>query len=240
MTNKTQTILTILHRSCGDTGKIGDILQSRGYALDTRCVLEGDSLPDPADYAGVIVFGGIMSANDCQVLPGIKEEIEWIPRVIEADVPYLGICLGAQLLARALGAGVAKKPDESVEIGFHQIRPTQSDGKLLPAEGLRFYQWHLEGFSIPKSCTRLAESDNFPNQAFQYNEKTIGLQFHPEATRDMIDCWVMREPENLRLNGAQSYKTQVELYRESDTAVTEWLEVFLTQWLSHSPVKLAS
>lgn len=226
------TILIVLHRSCGDTGKIGNLLIQRGYELDIRCVLEGDTLPDPAGYAAVIVFGGIMSANDCQVLPGIRAEIDWIPSVIAAQVPYLGICLGAQLLARALGAGVARKPDLSVEIGFHHVRPTRQNCTMLPPQGLRFYQWHLEGFSIPAQCERLAESDNFPNQAFMLNEKTIGFQFHPEATREMIDCWVQREPENLGLDGAQSYKTQVELFRESDNAVSQWLSSFLDNWLS--------
>ncbi len=233
MQNQTQqTILIVLHRSCGDMGKVGKILEQRGYRLDIRCTLEGDSLPNPSGYAGVIVFGGAMSVNDCQTLSGIQAEIDWIPSVISANIPYLGICLGGQLLAKALGAGVAKKPDESVEIGFYHIRPTEKNSTFLPEKGLHFYQWHLEGFSIPNNCHRLAESDNFPNQAFMLNEKTIGLQFHPEATREMIDCWVQREAENLRLQGAQSYKNQVELFRKYDTAVTEWLEDFLTKWLS--------
>lgn len=232
MAQMQQTILIILHRSCGDTGKIGRLLEQQGYQLDIRCVLEGDILPDPGRYAAVIVFGGIMSANDCRILAGIREEIDWIPSVIAAKVPYLGICLGAQLLARALGAGVSRKADESVEIGFHHVRPTRPNCTLLPLQGLRFYQWHLEGFSIPDNCERLAESDNFPNQAFMLNEKTIGLQFHPEATRAMIDCWVQREPDNLALVGAQSYKTQVELFRESDESVSKWLNHFLQQWLN--------
>lgn len=225
-------ILVILHRSCGDTGKIGQLLLDNGYQLDVRCIIEGDPLPDACDYAGVIIFGGIMSANDCQTISGIAEEIAWIPSVLAADIPYLGICLGAQLLARALGAGVDRKADESVEIGFHHVRPTAQNGTLLPNSGMRFYQWHLEGFSIPNNCERLAESDNFSNQAFQVNPYTIGLQFHPEATREMIDCWIQREPQHLALAGAQSYKTQIELFRESDTTVTDWLITFLTHWLT--------
>lgn len=224
-------ILVILHRSCGDTGKVGKLLTDRGYQLDVRCIIEGDSLPNPVDYQAVIVFGGIMSANDCQKIPAIRQEIDWIPSVIAADVPYLGICLGAQLLARALGAGVAPKHDDSVEIGYHHIRPTRQNCMLLPKAGMRFYQWHLEGFTIPDNCERLAESDHFPNQAFMLNEKTLAFQFHPEATREMIDCWVQREPQHLARTGAQSYKTQVELFRESDEIVTQWLDRFLTNWL---------
>ena len=230
---KKNPILIILHRSCGNTGKVENLLIQRGYQLDIRCILEGDSLPKPDNYSAVIVFGGVMSANDYRVLQGIREEINWIPSVIAAQIPYLGICLGAQLLARALGAGVDRKSDFSAEIGFHHVRPTQQSNSILPKQGLQFYQWHLEGFSIPSNCQRLAESDNFSNQAFMLNPKTIGLQFHPEATREMIDCWVQREPENLRLEGAQSYKTQVKLYRECDDSVTLWLENFLDNWLSN-------
>lgn len=224
-------ILMILHRRLGSTGKIGKLLADKGHRLDVRCIIEGDTLPDPNDYAAVIVFGGMMSANDCQLIPAIAKEIAWIPTVVTAKIPYLGICLGAQLLARALGGGVGGKDDESVEIGFHQVRPTSRDSELLPDTGIRFYHWHIEGFSIPDSCERLAESDNFPNQAFRHNSRTIGLQFHPEATREMIDAWVRREPENLSLKGAQSYKTQVELFRESDAQITQWLDDFLAKWL---------
>lgn len=232
MKTANRTILIILHRSCGDTGKVGQLLTNKDYQLDVRCIIDGDALPDPTDYRAVIIFGGVMSANDCRKIPAIAEEIRWIPSVIAAEVPYLGICLGAQLLARALGAGVSPKHDASVEIGYHHVRPTRQNCSLLPKNGMRFYQWHLEGFTIPDSCERLAESDNFPNQAFMLNDKTIGLQFHPEATREMIDCWVQRESQHLALAGAQSYKTQVELFRESDQVVSEWLERFIAQWLS--------
>ncbi|PIE42291.1 MAG: glutamine amidotransferase [Gammaproteobacteria bacterium] len=230
-TENNPTILVILHHSCGDTGKIGQILTELGYRLEIRCAIEGDELPAPGHYAGIVMFGGLMSANDAGTLSGIQREIEWLPSVIADQVPYLGICLGAQLLAKSLGAGVARKPDESVEIGFHSIRPIGKGFNMLPSKGMRFYQWHLEGFSIPKDCERLAESDHFPNQAFQVNDKTIGLQFHPEATRKMIDCWIQREPEHLALRGAQSYKTQIELFRECDEMITTWLNRFLRGWL---------
>ncbi|MGY0399833.1 MAG: glutamine amidotransferase-related protein [Ostreibacterium sp.] len=233
-----RTILILLHRACGDTGKIGVLLEQWGYQLDIRCTLEGDTLPNPSNYTAVIVFGGIMSVNDCQTIPGIRAEIDWIPSVIKANVPYLGICLGAQLLARALDAGITRKLDNSVEIGFHHVRPTRHHCSFFPTNGMLFYQWHLEEFSIPENCQRLAESEHFSNQAFMLNEKTIGLQFHPEATREMIDCWVQREPENLRLNGAQSYKAQVELFKQADPIVTSWLEQFLHGWLSKNPIPL--
>lgn len=237
MQQHNRNILIILHRKGGRTGKIGQFLTHVGYQLDCRCIIAGDSLPDPANYRAVIVFGGMMSANDCQTIPAIAQEISWIPEVITKQVPYLGICLGAQLLARALGAGVARKPDLSVEIGYHLVTPTEAGQRIFPANGMRFYQWHVEGFSIAPNCQRLAQSVNFPNQAFCLNEKTIGLQFHPEATLDGIGEWVSREPEYLALAGAQSYKTQVELHRDYDPIVSRWLAGFLSDWLDDENLK---
>lgn len=234
MTRANKPILIILHRSQGSTGKIGTLLQSNGYTLDIRCIIEGDALPPPENYLAVIVFGGVMSVNDVQEIPAIQHEIEWIPSVINAGIPYLGICLGAQLLATALGASVARKPDASVEIGFYDVRPTKKYDNLLPENGIRFYHWHLEGFTLPERCEHLAESDNFPNQAFRLNKKTIGLQFHPETTRELIDTWVQRQPQHLSLPGAQSYKTQIELLRESEKVVDEWLPQFLQDWLAQA------
>jgi len=240
VSNHLKPILVILHRSCGEMGNVGEMLLRWGYRLDIRCIIEGDTLPNAADYAAVVVFGGVMSANDAGRVEGIAKEKAWIPCVIETNVPYLGICLGAQLLANALGAGVVPKADRSVEIGFHKIRPKKPGDLGLPAAGLRFYQWHLEGFEVPPNCQCLAESDHFNNQAFRLNAHTFGLQFHPETTREMIDCWVQREPQHLSLVGAQSYKMQVELFKVCEQPIKTWLQSFLSAWLLSDTRDIAS
>ncbi len=231
-------ILIILHHSSGTGGRIQSKLIELGYELDIRCIIEGDTLPNASNYAGVVVFGGIMSANDCQTIKGIHKEINWIPSIIEADIPYLGICLGAQLLSRALGGTVCKKSCfcqkcPTVEIGFHPVKPKGKEGnKFLPKGDSVFYHWHFEGFSIPKGCECIAENNCFQNQAFKLNDKVIGLQFHPEATKEMIEQWVQREPNNLKLNGAQDYKTQMKLYDKYDKEINVWLDEFLDNWLN--------
>ena len=99
--------LFIVHQKTSDPGRIGSLLREGGYVLDTRCPNLGDPLPETLDgHDVVVIFGGPMSANDGHVTPGIRAELDFIPTVLEAGTTLLGICLGAQLVARALGAAV--------------------------------------------------------------------------------------------------------------------------------------
>src|SRR3546814_19197373 len=114
-------------------------------------------------YDACFVFGGPMSANDCH-MGGIRTELDWIPTVLESGKPYVGICLGAQMLARVLGGSVGEHPEGMVEIGYVEIEPTDAgrdyfDGPMM------VYQWHREGFALPDSCPVLARSAVFEQQA---------------------------------------------------------------------------
>ncbi len=101
-------IAIVVHQEHSRPGRVGTLLEKRGYELHRLCPNLGCELPeDMSDHAGVVIFGGPMSANDCGTLAGIKCELDWIPKVVEAGVPFLGLCLGAQLLARAAGGRVA-------------------------------------------------------------------------------------------------------------------------------------
>ena len=115
----TGRILIIVHQKTSTSGNVGALLQARGYQLDQRCPCIGDALPDHLeDHDGVVVFGGPMSANDDTHLDGIGQELKFIDRVLARDLPFIGICLGGQLLARALGAKVAPDAGGRVEIGY--------------------------------------------------------------------------------------------------------------------------
>ena len=95
---KPKKVAIVVHQEHSRPGRVGVLLEKRGYELHRLCPNLGCQLPeDLSDYAGVVIFGGPMSANDCGTLAGIKCELDWIPRVVEAGVPYLGLCLGAQL-----------------------------------------------------------------------------------------------------------------------------------------------
>ncbi|NJN47731.1 MAG: glutamine amidotransferase, partial [Candidatus Competibacteraceae bacterium] len=104
-----QRILLIVQVENANPGRVADKLRERGYELEICCPVErGDPLPEHLDdYSGAVIFGGPMSANDDTTLPGIRAQLDWIPDFVEASKPFLGICLGAQLLARTLGARIA-------------------------------------------------------------------------------------------------------------------------------------
>jgi len=231
VTGSVKKVLAIVHQETSDPGLVGQVLRSNGYVLDLRCPAIGDVLPDPIDdYQGVIVFGGPMSANDDESLPHIRAELDWIPIVLDAQKPYLGICLGAQLLARVLGATVTAHPDGLREIGYVSIQPIQSHHNPL-AQLTHVYHWHKEGFELPRDAAPLATGEVFPNQAFCYGKTAYGLQFHPEITLDLIDFWVAKAAEQLELPGAQPYDKQIKCHANYAAEVDRWLQEFLPGWL---------
>ena len=117
-----------------------------------------------------------MSANDAD--DWIAREIDWIGLALAADRPFLGVCLGAQMLAKHLGGEVGPHGGGQVEIGYYPIRPTPA-GAELGRWPPQVYQWHREGFTLPRDCRLLASGDTFENQAFRYGDRAFGIQFHP-------------------------------------------------------------
>lgn len=225
-------ILMIIHHRESNLGRVGAKLRQRGLCLDVRCPMEGDPLPDdPRSFAGTVVFGGAMSANDDGCKPGILAELEWLPKVLEADLPFLGICLGAQLLARALGAKVEPHPRGEAEIGYFELEPTAA-GRHVFAGSLTVYHWHKEGFSLPAGATLLATGERFPNQAFRYAQSAYGIQFHPEVELPTLQSWLTSATESLALPGAQSPRTQLAKQADHDPGVDRWTDEFLDLWLA--------
>lgn len=225
-------ILVVVHQKTSNPGLVGEKLRSRGYHLDIRCPATGDPLPKTmAHHAAAIVFGGPMSANDDDTLPFIRTELDWIATALSAQKPYLGICLGAQLLARVLGATVSPHPEEQREIGYFGLRPTAAGNPYIP-NPMAVYHWHQEGFTIPAGAVKLAEGDTFPNQAFAYEDTAFGLQFHPEITHHLIHEWTHRGAEQLSLPGAQSRDVHFLNHERFATTVDDWLDTFLDRWLA--------
>jgi GMP synthase (glutamine-hydrolysing) len=227
-------VLVIVHQETSDPGRIGQCLRHQGYHLDIRCPAVGDPLPPTLDaHNGVVVFGGPMSANDDPTLPFIRTELDWIETVaLPSDRPYLGICLGAQLLARVLGARVAPHPQDVREIGYVPITVTPAGEEDFGCSALHVFQWHGEGFDIPTGAVQLAQGHVFPNQAFRYGDRAYGLQFHPEITRAMIDLWTTKAADQLHLPGAQPRHLQFQQHDLYSGAIATWLSEFLDQWLT--------
>ena len=151
--------LLILHQKRSVPGDIGIKLKKRGFKLKIIKPPLGDILPEKLNFFSlVVIFGGPMSANDDDEY--IKKEINFMKLIIESGVPYLGICLGAQFLAKYLGSSVAKNNLNLCEIGFYNISPSK-DGKEIFKNQKTFYHFHTEGFDLPAGCKILAFGDRF-------------------------------------------------------------------------------
>jgi GMP synthase (glutamine-hydrolysing) len=223
----TAKALLVVHQRTSDPGRIGRLLREGGYVLDIRCPNHGDPLPETLDgHDVVVIFGGPMSANDGHVTPGIRAELDFIPTVLEAGTTLLGICLGAQLIARALGATVSRHTDAITEIGFTGVSPTP-EGRPLFDPSMMVYQWHREGFDLPHGATRLAENEVFANQAFRCGKATWGVQFHPEVTRSIVERWTAKAAHDLVLPGAQSRDDQIASFDRYDAQMERWTRRFL-------------
>jgi GMP synthase (glutamine-hydrolysing) len=224
-------VLIILHQRHSSAGHIGHTLERLGYTLDIRRPRYGDPLPSTmSGHAGAVIFGGPMSANDRDEF--IKAETDFVGLALKEARPFLGVCLGAQMLARQLGASVDFHPSAIVEIGYHAIRPTQA-AEPYGRWPTRVYQWHREGFDLPDGATLLASSDGaFENQAFAYGPAAIGIQFHPEITHRMVLRWSGMNSMRLLLRGAQDRADQIAEHMLQGPAVRQWLETFLGRWLT--------
>jgi len=227
-------VLIVVHQENSSPGRIGEELERLGHPLDIRRPCLGHPLPsDLSGHAGCVVFGGPMSANDDHI-DFIRRELDWIPGAVESGRPWLGICLGAQLLARSLGARVAPHPDGLHEIGYYPIRATAAGRAHFP-DRLHVYQWHGEGFDLPRGGVRLANARHFPNQAFRYGTNAFGLQFHPEVTGTMMRTWSSRAAHRLCLPGAQARELHHAGHARHDAGIASWLRGFLPQWLGDKP-----
>jgi GMP synthase (glutamine-hydrolysing) len=229
-TRTSDPILVIVHQEQSTAGRIGQILAARGYALDVRCPRFGNPLPPTlARHAGAIIFGGPMSANDAEEF--IRQEIDWLAVPLSENKPFLGVCLGAQMLVRHLGGQVASHPQGQVEIGYYPTTPTPAGRALCPTWPQRFYQWHREGIDLPAGSELLAEGETFPVQAFRHGG-CYGLQFHPEVTHAMMCRWLARGAERLSLPGAKPRSAHFEDSAVHDVAIRAWLAAFLKAWIA--------
>lgn len=189
-------------------GYLGEILQEHNIPCDIVNV-EKDTFPDPARYSAVIALGGPQNANAHDKFPYLLREKELLRVVVEQDIPYLGICLGGQLLASALNAPVTRH--HLTEVGFFTVELT-NEGKKDPLfQGLPGFQqvihWHEDTFALPGGAIKLASSENTANQAFRVGHRAYGLQYHIEVTSDMFDIWFGEE--DLLLNMSQAIKPAV-------------------------------
>lgn len=222
------TMLLVLHQEQSTPGRVGRLLQERGYRLDIRRPRFGDPLPKSTrQFAGAVIFGGPMSANDPDDF--VKRETDWIGTALKEELPFLGICLGAQMLARHLGAPVSTHPEGHVEVGYYPLRATDTAKAELPWPD-HVYQWHREGFEKPCGAELLATGDCFKNQAIRVGRAAYGIQFHPEVTHWMMCRWTTRAHERMASPNAKSRQEHFDDRYAHDPAVRIWLDAFLDHW----------
>lgn len=221
-----QPILVILHQERSSAGRVGHQLIEAGFDLDIRRPPLGDELPETLErHAGAVVFGGPMSANDQDEF--IRRETEWLKVPLREKRPFLGICLGAQMLVNHLGGKVEGHGDGLVEIGWYPLKATEAGKALMPWPEM-VYQFHREGFSLPRDATLLATADAYPNQAFRYGDSAWGVQFHAELTQLMMHRWVVHGAHRFELPGAQPGRDHLGGRLIWDMHLKRWLQEFLT------------
>src|ERR1700688_717976 len=183
-------IYVLQHHPVENLGTIADALEGAALAWQYVRVNEGQPVPrDMKGAGGLIVMGGPMGVYQTERYPWLRDEMLLIEDAMKLNLPVLGVCLGAQILASALGAKVERNP-AGKEIGWHPIRLSDSakDDRLmrgLPPTTAPFH-WHGDIFELPAGASSLASSDKTPCQAFRHGDKTYGFQFHFEVTQDGV------------------------------------------------------
>ena len=221
-----------------DLGTFARTLEELGYSytyIDT---------PD-FDFSGfdvlapdiLIVMGGTMGVYETNDHPYLAEEINLIKTRIDAGLPVLGVCLGAQLIAASMGAKVYKG-DNGVEIGWHTLA-LNDDGRAsalahLSADKTNMFHWHGDTFELPEGAILLASSENYAHQAFSYGDHVLALQFHPEVNEQHLgDCF-----EHFTDDMGENPAETLEKLRKDTAAYSQELEkqnrLFLTQWLNET------
>jgi len=187
-------------------GTIKDYLEMQKTPYKIVELSKGEDMPDPDGFDALVILGGPMSVNEDEIYPYFKEEEVVVRNFISHDKKVLGICLGAQIMAKALGSQVYKGSRK--EIGWHDIEltdeglndPCMRSLALNPEMSgdlrrkFKVFHWHGETFNIPAYAVRLAGSQLYPNQAFKYKNNAYAFQFHIEVTKEMVYEWLKDEP----------------------------------------------
>jgi GMP synthase-like glutamine amidotransferase len=186
-------ILFIQHIDIEGPDTLLDFLKKKGFKGQTVHLNQGHKLPK--DFKGidaVVSLGGPMNVDETGKYPYLADEIKFIKKVVVENIPFLGICLGSQLLAKACDVPVGKSPEQ--EIGFSKIKFSKAGEKDPLFKGLSqsvdVFQWHGDMFEIPSNGVLLASSKVCPHQAFKVGSRAYGLQFHIEVTAQTVESWI--------------------------------------------------
>ena len=171
-----------------------------------------------------------MCVSETNKYPKILNEIIWIKNLIKIKFPIVGICLGAQLIAKASGAEVDYNKDAIVEVGYKDLIINYED-PVIKGIPNKVFEWHTQGCTLPKNAKLLASNPTFETQAFMIGNNIFGFQFHPEILEDMIVSWGSKSPEILLKKGASPINDQLKEHTKYSKDIQKWLEFFLDRWI---------
>ncbi len=208
MQDKSRTALALRHVMFEDAGLIGPILHEDGIRLDYVEVPSSDlARTDAMSPDLLVILGGPIGVYEDADYPWLEPETALIRARLDARKPTLGICLGAQLMAKALGARVY--PGRAKEIGWAPLTLTE-DGRrsaLVHVDGLPVLHWHGDTFDLPDTAVRLASTALTPNQAFAIGDHALGLQFHLETCGRNLERWFVGHTVEIAATPAVSVQT---------------------------------
>jgi len=232
---KNKTVNVIRHLAFEDLASFTSVLQAHDYQINyIEAGCDDLSLIDALSDDLLIILGGPISVNDRSVFPFLDVEINLLKQRIAADRPTLGICLGAQLIASALGANVYSGTEK--EIGWYPLNLTEAGKhsalRYLSAEHCSMLHWHGETFDLPDNAILLASSEKYSNQAFSYGNNILALQFHPEITQRAMEKWFIGHVGEIK----QTEGIDVAQLREDTQQYANQLEVqgelFFNSWFN--------
>ena len=196
-------ILVIQHAAHEGPGTFADEMKKQNFTWDTFMASNDAIFPSSAkleEYGGLLIMGGPMGVYEEEKYTWIRKELLVIQEALRQKKPILGVCLGAQMLAKAAGGGGRVYPGPKKEIGWYPIRLDDWFYKRNPlffqidqTKPHMVFQWHGDAFDIPTEGYRLAWNDNYMNQAFCFQGNAVGIQFHVEMTEEMIRDWLSGE-----------------------------------------------
>ncbi|MBF7687545.1 glutamine amidotransferase [Acinetobacter rathckeae] len=223
------TIYAIKHVSFEDLGSLEDVFYEHGYRI--RYFDAGvDSLDTALNHEGLtVILGGPIGVNDISSFPFLKHELALLKLRLIHNKPTLGICLGAQLMAKALGASVYA--GEHKEIGWGQLQLSDANNILSPLADIPVLHWHGDTFDLPKKAKLLASSAYYPHQAFQLGH-SLALQFHLEIDAQYIEQWLIGHHHELSHHQIDIEKIRDDSEKYGDLVKTAAKQV-ITQYLQH-------